>query len=156
LDHSRIDAMTLKVLVKSSLLIMALTLVGCETISKNMSNYSGSKVPQSSVQNYRATGYAPISKQPGRTRGEKVINAIRASKLRAYQELAAMVHGQYVTSSSTVQQMVLVNDDFKTAVAGIVRGARVVKSYPIQDDVYATILELNESQLQQAWVINNQ
>ncbi|MEH6445322.1 MAG: LPP20 family lipoprotein [Oceanospirillaceae bacterium] len=148
--------MTLKVLVKSSLLILTLTLVGCETISKTASNFGGSNMPKSSTQNYRATGYAPISKQPGRTRGEKVINAIRASKLRAYQELAAMVHGQYVTSSSTVQQMVLINDDFKTAVAGIVRGARVVKSYPIQDDVYATILELNESQLQQAWVINNQ
>jgi hypothetical protein len=51
--------------------------------------------------------------------------------------------------------MTLVNDDFKTAVAGVVRGARVVKSYPIQDDVYATILELKGNQLQQAWIVNN-
>jgi hypothetical protein len=142
--------------MKSCVLLCVLALSGCETISKTATSIS-TKLSSGSgkAQTYRATGYAPISKQPGKTRGEKVINAIRASKLRAYQELAGMVHGQYVTSSSTVQEMVLVNDNFKTAVAGIVRGARVVKSYPIQDDVYATILEVNSNQLQQAWIVNN-
>jgi len=47
---------------------------------------------------------------------------------------------------------VIQNDSFKTAVAGIVRGARVIKSYPIQDDTYATTLEVDMNQLQQAWV----
>lgn len=143
--------------VKSGVLICVLGLAGCETVSKTASGFTNKLNAGSKVQSetFRATGYAPISKQPGKTRGEKVINAIRASKLRAYQELAAMVHGQYVTSNSTVQEMVLVNDNFKTAVAGIVRGARVVKSYPVQDDVYATILEVSSDQLQQAWVVNN-
>ena len=137
--------------------MLTLSLVGCETVSKTATSLTSNMgFSANKVQTYRATGYAPISKQPGRTRGEKVINAIRASKLRAYQELAAMVHGQYVSSTSTVKQMTLVSDDFKTAVAGIVRGARVVKSYPIQDDVYATILELDSNNLQQAWIINNQ
>ncbi len=148
--------MKMSIWIKSCVLLCVLVLSGCETISKTASNFSNKfSSAADNTQKYRATGYAPISKQPGRTRGEKVINAIRASKLRAYQELAAMVHGQYVTSSSTVQEMVLVNDNFKTAVAGIVRGARVVKSYPIQDDVYATILEVSGNQLQQAWVVNN-
>ncbi|NQZ31353.1 MAG: LPP20 family lipoprotein [Oceanospirillaceae bacterium] len=145
---------------KSVLLVTLISLVGCETVSKTASktfSAIGNTFSSSNknIQTYRATGYAPVSKQPGHTVGEKVINAIRASKLRAYQELAAMIHGQYITSSSTVKDMVLVNDDFKTAVAGIVRGARVVKSYPIQDDVYATILEVNSNQLQQAWIVNN-
>ena len=149
--------MKLNVGLKSCLLLCILGVSGCETVSKTTSNFAKkfSSGPGVDSQTYRATGYAPVSKQPGSTQGEKVINAIRASKLRAYQELAAMVHGQYVTSNSTVQQMVLVNDNFKTAVAGIVRGARVVKSYPIQDDVYATILEVNSNQLQQAWIVNN-
>jgi len=30
-----------------------------------------------------------------------------------------------------------------------------VKSYPIQDDVYATILEVQANQLQQAWIVNH-
>jgi len=100
----------------------------------------------------QATGYAPISLQSGATRQQKVVVAMRASKLRAYQELVGVVHGQYVFGTTTVQDMVIQNDSFKTAVAGIVRGARVIKSYPIQDDTYATTLEVDMNQLQQAWV----
>ena len=148
--------MSIHLIIRSVLVLLLLSLAGCETVSKTVSGI-GDKFGSSGnkAQTYRATGYAPISKQPGKTQGERVINAIRASKLRAYQELTAIVHGQYVSSSSTVRDQVLVNDNFKTAVAGIVRGARVVKSYPIQDDVYATILEVSGNQLQQAWIVNN-
>ncbi|MCJ8300174.1 MAG: hypothetical protein MJK13_14730 [Pseudomonadales bacterium] len=146
----------MNLIIKASLLALLVSLVGCETASKKLSNLSNGSLSSKNVaEAYRATGYAPISIQPGKTRGEKVINAIRASKLRAYQELAAMVHGQYISSTSTVRDMVLVNDNFKTAVAGIIRGARVIKSYPIQDDVYATILEISSGNLQQAWIVNN-
>ena len=147
--------MSTNIMIRSALVVLLLSLVGCETVSKTVSGIGNSFGSSNKSETYRATGYAPISKQPGKTQGERVINAIRASKLRAYQELTAIVHGQYVSSSSTVQDQVLVNDNFKTAVAGIVRGARVVKSYPIQDDVYATILEVSGSQLQQAWIVNN-
>ena len=51
-----------------------------------------------------------------------------------------------------MQDMVLQNDQFKTAVSGIVRGARVVKTYPVQEDTYATILEVDMNQVQRAWV----
>ncbi len=146
----------MNLIIKTSLLALIVSLAGCETASKKLSNLSsGSLSSKNSAAAYRATGYAPISVQPGKSRGEKVINAIRASKLRAYQELAAMVHGQYISSTSTVEDMVLINDNFKTAVAGIVRGARVIKSYPVQDDVYATILEVTAGQVQQAWIVNN-
>ena len=146
----------MNLIIKASLLALLVSLVGCETASKKLSNLSNGSLSSKNVaEAYRATGYAPISIQPGKTRGEKVINAIRASKLRAYQELAAMVHGQYISSTSTVRDMVLVNDNFKTAVAGIIRGARVIKSYPIQDDVYATILEISSGNMQQAWIVNN-
>lgn len=88
-----------------------------------------------------ATGYAPISAQPGATQGQRVLNAMRASKLRAYQELAAIVHGQYLFGTTRVKDMVVSSDQFDSAVGGIVRGARVVKSYPLQEDIYATILD---------------
>jgi len=148
--------MKASILVKGLVFLAIVSLSGCETVSKTISSTANKfSASNNETQVFRATGYAPVSKQPGATVGEKVINAIRASKLRAYQELAAMVHGQYVTSTSTVNEMVLVNDNFKTAVAGIVRGARVVKSYPIQDDVYATILEVQANKLQQAWIVNH-
>ena len=99
-----------------------------------------------------ATGYAPISAQPGATPGQRMLNAMRASKLRAYQELAAMVHGQYLFGTTRVRDMVLASDQFDSAVGGIVRGARVVKSYPVQDDIYATILELDLRDVQRAYI----
>jgi len=107
-------------------------------------------LPQAQV--ITATGYAPISAQPGATQGQRVLNAMRASKLRAYQELAAMVHGQYLFGTTQVRDMVLASDQFDSAVGGIVRGARVVKSYPLQDDIYATILELDLRDVQRAYI----
>ncbi|WP_415889326.1 LPP20 family lipoprotein [Neptuniibacter sp. SY11_33] len=100
----------------------------------------------------RATGYAPISLQPGKNRQHKILMAMRASKLRAYQELAGVVHGQYLFGTTSVQDMVLQSDQFKAAVSGIVRGARVVKTYPVQEDTYATTLEVDLNQVQRAWI----
>jgi hypothetical protein len=143
-----------------SVVFLAFGLSGCDTI-KVTAKQVVDELPQAHFVDagpplkphyVQATGYAPISLQPGATRQQKVVVAMRASKLRAYQELVGVVHGQYVFGTTTVQDMVIQNDSFKTAVAGIVRGARVIKSYPIQDDTYATTLEVDMNQLQQAWV----
>lgn len=142
-----------------SLVFMVVLLTGCETVKKTLEELAEQK-PGAELQQVeaaapnwvRATGYAPISLQPGATPEHKMILAMRASKLRAYQELTAVVHGQYLFGTTAVRDMVLQDDQFKAAVSGIVRGARVVKSYPVQDDVYATILEVDVNQLQRAWV----
>ena len=55
-------------------------------------------------------------------------------------------------AQTSVEDMVLQNDQFKSAVSGIVRGARVVKSYPVQEDTYATTLEVDLNQVQRAWI----
>ena len=142
-------------IMKSSLCLVFLMLVGCETVSKTTSSLSNKlNFFDEKAQVYRATGYATVSQQLGLTRGEKVIAAIEASKANAYKELVAMVHGRYIASTSTVNNKVIETNSFKISEAGIVRGARVVKSYPIQDDVYATILEVSSAQ-QKAWIINN-
>jgi len=103
----------------------------------------------------QATGYAPISLQPGATPEQKQLNAMRVSKLRAYQELAGIINGQYLYGTTTVESMILRNDEFKSAVAGVVRGARVVKAFPVQEDVYATILEVDLNQVDRAWLSTN-
>ncbi len=87
-------------------------------------------------------GYAPISLQPGQNQQHKILMAMRASKLQAYQEMASVIHGRLIRSQSSMNDMVLQGDRVQSAVSGIVRGARVVKTYPVQDDVYATVLEL--------------
>lgn len=136
-------------------------LAGCETVAQSLSdavdampdvNRTPRSVEAAEPHWVSATGYAPISLQPGETPQQKMLMAMRASKLRAYQELAGVIHGQYLYGTTQVDDMVVSNDRFKTAVAGIVRGARVVKSYPVQDDTYATVLEVDMNQVQRAWV----
>ena len=149
----------------SFVLVIVALLSGCETVTESMKDIAA-KLPaqqemlesQPAPEPYwvRATGYAPISLQPGQTREHKVIVAMRASKLRAYQELAAIVHGQYLFGTTQVKDMVVQSDQFKAAVAGIVRGARVVKTFPVQDDTYATTLEVDLNQVQRAWVESQQ
>ncbi|WP_235017418.1 LPP20 family lipoprotein [Nitrincola tapanii] len=137
----------------------ALSLSGCETLAYTLENASADSAQSRPVRQVAsqpqwvsATGYAPISLQPGQTEQQKILMAMRASKLQAYQELAAIINGQYLFGTSRVEDMVLQNDQFRTSVAGIVRGARVVKSYPVQSDTYATVLEVDLSQVERAWV----
>ena len=144
-----------------ALILSILMLTGCETVKHladqgDGASFSLRKTPRIEAPAephwVSATGYAPISLQPGQTEQQKMLMAMRASKLRAYQELAAIIHGQYLYGTTRVEDMVLQSDSFKTAVAGIVRGARVVKSYPVQDDTYATVLEVDLNQVRLAWV----
>lgn len=139
----------------AALSLLALVLGGCMLDLRPGAESEQTAVrtePAPVAQWVNATGYAPISLQPGQTQQQKVIMAMRASKLRAYQELAAVIHGQYLYGSTAVQDMVVQSDKFRAAVAGIVRGARVVKSYPVQDDTYATVLEVDLNQVQRAWL----
>jgi len=136
-------------------LLLLLSLSGCQAIP-NVLMPSAALTKDAAKEDWvQATGYAPISLQPGATPEQKQLNAMRVSKLRAYQELAAIVNGQYLYGTTTVESMILQNDEFKTAVAGVVRGARVVKSFPVQEDVYATILEVDLNQVERAWVSAN-
>ncbi len=139
--------------------LFAVSLAGCETFVESTKDIvsalpdlpprvDNKPLPPEWVQ---VTGYAPISLQSGLNKQHKILNAIKASKLDAYRELTAVVHGQHLAGTTSVQDMVLQSNTFQGAVAGIIRGARVVKSYPIQNDVYATILEVDLNQLQRAW-----
>ncbi|WP_246590025.1 LPP20 family lipoprotein [Marinobacterium ramblicola] len=151
--------------LKPLLLLICLGLLsGCETVAHTFTATVDAlpdvnrtpRVEEGVEPNWvSATGYAPISLQPGETQQQKMLMAMRASKLRAYQELAGIIHGQYLFGTTQVEEMVLQNDRFRSSVAGIVRGARVVKSYPVQDDVYATVLEVDMNRVQRAWVISN-
>ncbi|MCW8885051.1 MAG: LPP20 family lipoprotein [Motiliproteus sp.] len=142
-------------------LIFAVVVAGCDTVQYQYqqakqqvqkANHSANSEMVVETRTVTATGYAPISLQSGVTRNQKVLNAMRASKLQAYKELAAIVHGQYLFGTTQVKDMVLQNEQFNAAVGGVIRGARVVKTFPIQEDTYATILELDMRDVQQAYV----
>jgi len=90
-----------------------------------------------------AVGYAPISDQNGASESSKMLMALKASKLDAYRELTEQVYGQKVDSGQSLASLVIQNTRLDSSVQGVIRGAKVVKSYPVGNDTYATELELD-------------
>ncbi len=115
------------------LLMMALVLVatGCQPLQK-MDN--GNVLT--------AVGYASVSEQQGRNDEEKRIRAMRASKIDAYRELAEQIYGMRVSGRANLQDQKLGIEQTSGAVDGVIRGAEVVRSYPVGDS-YVTELELD-------------
>ena len=90
-----------------------------------------------------ATGYAVISVQQNKNPAQQRLMAIRASKLDAYRSLTEQVYGQQLDANSTVADMVMTNDTFRTKVEGLIYGARLVSITPVGDDTYETTLSLD-------------
>ncbi|CDT26803.1 MULTISPECIES: flagellar assembly lipoprotein FlgP [Vibrio] len=111
--------------------VAALLLVGCQPL-----------------QNMRAddflvaVGYASISEQQGRNDEERRIRAMRASKIDAYRELAEQVYGMRVSGRAELEDQRLGTERTSGAVDGVIRGAEVVRSYPVGDS-YVTELQLD-------------
>lgn len=101
-----------------------------------------------------AIGYASLASQPSNDKSQRVLMAMQASKIAAYRELAEQVYGQELSASSNVNDWVLTNNTIQASVTGIIRGARVVKSYPAGEH-YVTELELDFSQVWALYQQNN-
>ncbi len=91
-----------------------------------------------------ATGYAVISVQNHKNEAQQRLMAIRASKLDAYRSLTEQVYGQQLDASTTVADMTLMSDTFRTKVEGVVYGAVLVSITPVGDDTYETTLSLDK------------
>lgn len=87
-------------------------------------------------------GYAPISLQKSEHETQRMLMAIKASKIAAYSELAEQIYGQQVSSNTTMADMLIENQQLASSVQGLIRGAKVVKSYPV-GDTYTTELQLD-------------
>ncbi|NVK57613.1 MAG: LPP20 family lipoprotein [Alteromonadaceae bacterium] len=94
-----------------------------------------------------AVGYAPINSQNGASGSQKNLMAMKASKLDAYRELAEQVYGQRINGQQSLANMVLNNTQLQASVEGVIRGAKVVKSYPVGEDTYATELSLDMAEV---------
>ena len=87
-----------------------------------------------------ATGYAVISIQNHKNQAQQRLLAIRASKLDAYRALTEQVYGQQLDATTTVADMTVLNDTFRTRVEGVIYGATLVSITPVGDDTYETTL----------------
>jgi len=92
-----------------------------------------------------ATGYAVISVQNHRVPAQQRLLAIRASKLDAYRSLTEQVYGQQLDATTTVADMTVLNDTFRTRVEGVIYGAVLVSITPAGEDTYETTLSLDKS-----------
>lgn len=115
---------------KLMFVVAALLLVGCQPLQ--------SMRPDDFLV---AVGYASISEQKGRNDEERRIRAMRASKIDAYRELAEQVYGMRVSGRAELEDQRLGTERTSGAVDGVIRGAEVVRSYPVGDS-YVTELQL--------------
>ena len=89
-----------------------------------------------------AIGTAPISLQKSTNKTQRMLMAMHASKLSAYAELAEQVYGQQISGSTRMSDLLIENQTLNFSVQGLIRGAKVVASYPV-GDTYTTELSLN-------------
>ncbi len=112
-------------------LLAALLLVGCQPLQQMRED-----------EILVAVGYASISEQSGRNDEERRVRAMRASKIDAYRELAEQVYGMRVSGRAQLEDQRLGVESTSGAVDGVIRGAEIVRSYPVGDS-YVTELRLD-------------
>ncbi|MFT6345103.1 MAG: hypothetical protein ACJAWQ_002183 [Paraglaciecola sp.] len=125
----------------SFILMLSVCLVGCSGLINKHVEWE--TLAPKSYPVITAVGYAPISVQKGLSESSKMLMAIKASKLDAYRELTEQVYGQKVESNQSLESLVIQNTRLESSVQGVIRGAKVIKSYPVGNDTYATELELD-------------
>ena len=74
--------------------------------------------------------------------------AIRAAKLDAYRGLAEQVYGQYLDASTTVAEMIVTSDSFRSKVEGVIYGATLVNISPRAANTYEVTLSLDKALVQ--------
>ncbi len=91
----------------------------------------------------RVVGYGAINtRAKGQSKVQQRLMAIRASRLDAYRSMAERVYGAKITGSSTVRDLVIQNDSFRSYVDTFVHGARVVSADVLEDGSVETVLEM--------------
>ena len=136
--------------------LLALTaLAGCESIPLNGQSHGSQTGPAAPVsmitpmvekrETLVATGYAVVSVQNHKNSAQQRLLAIRASKLDAYRSLTEQVYGQQLDATTTVADMTVQNDTFRTRVEGVIFGAVLVSISPAGEDTYETTLSLDKS-----------
>jgi len=90
----------------------------------------------------RVMGYGAMIKSKSLTSAQSKLMAIRASKLDAYRAMVERVYGTALSGSTTVRDLAVQNDRFRTYVDTYIHGARVVSSDVMPDGTVETILEM--------------
>lgn len=90
----------------------------------------------------RVVGYGAIDDDKKKSEVQRRLLGIRASKMDAYRSMAERVYGTSIQGSTTVRDMVVQNDRFRTYVETYMHGARVVSADVMPDGSVETVLEM--------------
>ncbi len=125
---------------------LLLTLGGCVSVPLKLSQETPAPPNPliERIENMTATGYAVIAVQNHRNPAQQRLMAIRASKLDAYRSLTEQIYGLQLDANSTVADMVVTSDNFRSKVQGVVYGAALVSITPVGEDTYETTLSLDK------------
>lgn len=124
-----------KLLTTAIQVFLVMSLFSCSLMDEN-------NAPVSSVKyTYYGVGFASVELQKGKTHQEKIINAIKVSKLHAYEELTEHLHGVLLNSQADINNLKLDKEKITGFTRGLVKGAKVRRTYHY-GDVYITELEL--------------
>lgn len=135
-----------------ALLLSSLVLSGCSSMLMDEDNISAEPENffQPVEQNIdpiapmvlRVMGYGAVNERSKLSKSRKRLMAIRASKLDAYRTMAERVYGTSIQGSTTVRDLVVHNDRFRSFVDTFIHGARVVSSDVMPDGSVETVLEM--------------
>lgn len=90
----------------------------------------------------KAAGYAVIGVQNHKSAPQQRLLAIRAAKVDAYRGLAEQVYGMRLDAHTTVSDMTVISDTFRTRVEGVIYGATLTSITPVNLDTYEVTLTL--------------
>lgn len=126
--------------IKLFLIALILCISGCSVVFDKHVQWEKPKPENFPV--LHAIGHAPISLQKSEHKTQRMLMAINASKLAAYAELAEQVYGQQIDGKTSMSNLLINNQQLDASIKGIIRGAKVVRSYPVGDS-YTTELSLD-------------
>lgn len=138
-------------LVASTILLQGCGSLGVFSEDDTVGDYEGRSPHQEAVKQIgdpvapmvlRVVGYGTINPSSRLSKVQKRLMAMRASRLDAYRNMAERVYGTSIEGNSTVRDLVVLNDQFRTFVDTNIHGARVVATDVMDDDTVETVLEM--------------
>ena len=130
-----------------ALILTVAGLAGCANSTpgsySSASSDASYRPPMDRRETIMATGYAVIGVQNNKNAPQQRLLAIRAAKIDAYRGLAEQVYGLNLDANTTVSEMTVMNDTFRTRVEGVIFGAKLTSITPLNNDTYEVTMSLD-------------
>lgn len=120
--------------------LLSLTLPACTAMTTMSMTTHANNTEEYATPPYKrltATGYGTAEKSDKYSRSQIKLMAMRSSKLDAYRSLSEQVYGVRLTGVTTVENMIITHDNYKSYVDAYLRGAKVTRTVAINKDIYA-------------------